>query len=127
MVDVINDELFILFSGGAPVGAGGDTIDGVLPQWLLCEIAVLNVEIDLREQPFVMDGRNKASKDWIGVFHPSLKHGFKFVDGHRSQSHHFLFLQTLLFFLKFLPKKRADLVYTRGVYLLSFEKVWAII
>ncbi len=57
-----------------------------------------------------MDRRNKAVDYWVDIFHPSLKHGLKFVDSHGSKSEHLLLLDTSLVFLEFLPKERADLV-----------------
>lgn len=57
-----------------------------------------------------MDRRDKAVDYCVDIFHPSLKHGLKFVDIHGSESEHLLLLDTSLVFLEFLPKERADLV-----------------
>jgi hypothetical protein len=58
MINVVNDKLFVLFCRGAPMCAGSHTVNRVLPERLFCEVTILNVEIDLREQSFFMDRRD---------------------------------------------------------------------
>jgi hypothetical protein len=72
MINVVNDKLFVLFCRGAPMSGGSHTVNRVLPERLFCEVTVLNVEINLREQPFFMDRRNKTFDDWVDIFHPRL-------------------------------------------------------